>query len=75
MGRCCEARYSQSNTTVLSRANQVLFDINVPNPNPNIGAFGYFLQFDVVANNADLGYRSLDNFTYSGAALIGGQKT
>jgi hypothetical protein len=65
----------QSNTIALAHANQVLFDINVPNPNPNIGAFGYFLQFDVVANNADLGYRSLDNFTYSDAALIGGQKT
>ena len=74
-GQMLRGPFSQSNTTVLSHANQVLFDINVPNPNPNIGAFGYLLQFDVVANNADLGYRSLDNFTYSDAALIGGQKT
>ncbi len=64
----------QSNTTVLSRANQVLFDINVPNPNPSIGAFDNFLQFDVAANNADLGYRSLDDFTYSDAAQLAGKK-
>ncbi len=74
-GQMFRGPFSQSNTTALVHANQVLFDINVPNPNPGVGAFGYFLQFDVVANNADLGYRSLDNFTYSDFATIGGQKT
>ena len=53
----------------------MLFDINVPNPNPSVGEFDNVLYFDVAADNADLGYRSLDGFTYSDAANIGGQKT
>ena len=75
MAKCFAARFRKATPRRSAHANQVLFDINVPNPNPGVGEFGFFLQFDVVANNADLGYRSLDNFTYSDFALIGGQKT
>jgi PEP-CTERM motif len=74
-GQMLRGPFLQSNTTALAGANQIEFDVNVPNPNPTTGAFGYFLQFDVVANNADIGYHSLDNFTYSDSANIGGQKT
>jgi hypothetical protein len=74
-GQMLRGPFLQSNTTALAHANQVLFDINVPNPNPSVGAFENFLQFDVVVNNSDLGPRSLDNYTYSDFALIGGQKT
>jgi hypothetical protein len=74
-GQMLRGPFLQSNTTALAAATQIMFDVNVPNPNPAVGSFGYFLQFDVIANNADIGYRSLDNFAYSDSANIGGPKT
>ena len=74
-GQMLRSPFLQSNTTALAAATQLSFDINVPNPNPAVGAFGYFLQFDAVANNADIGFQSLDNGNYSQSATIGGQAT
>jgi hypothetical protein len=61
-------------TTQLMNAQSVSFDVNVPGGGQ--GTFGFFLQFDLTVNQpGGIGYQSVDGYTYSQFANIGGQKT
>ena len=57
-------------TAVLGASNTIMVDVTVP-----AAAFGYYLQFDAVVNNADTGYTSLDGYAFGASATIGGTKT
>jgi hypothetical protein len=66
---------SSTNVTfLLANADSVSFDVNVPGGGQ--GSFGFFLQFDLTVNQqGGIGYQSVDGYTYSQSANIGGQKT
>jgi hypothetical protein len=56
-------------TPILANATSLSLDIYTPNP-----SFGYYLQFDVDFNNADIGYQSIDGYSYP-ATVIGSEYT
>ena len=58
-------------TLDLANATSVTLDVYVPP-----GDFGYYLQWDLALNqNGGLGYQSVDGYSYSQTANIGGEKT
>ncbi|MGP8055124.1 MAG: PEP-CTERM sorting domain-containing protein, partial [Limisphaerales bacterium] len=58
-------------TLDLANAASVTLDVYVPG-----GNFGYYLQWDLALNqNGGLGYQSVDGYSYSQTANIGGEKT
>lgn len=56
-------------TAALGNATSLSLDIYTPP-----GSFGYYLQFDVDVNNADIGYQSIDGYSYP-ATSIGSEYT
>jgi PEP-CTERM motif len=58
-----------SNTLLLGNAASLSLDIYTPP-----ASFGFFLQFDVDVDNADIGYQSIDGYSYP-ATVIGSQYT
>jgi len=57
-------------TLDLANAASVTLDVYVPP-----GDFGYYLQWDLALNqNGGLGYQSVDGYSYSQTANIGGEK-
>jgi len=56
-------------TALLGSATSLSLDIYTPP-----GSFGYYLQFDVDLNNADIGYQSIDGYSYP-ATSIGSEYT
>ena len=58
-------------TLDLANAASVTLDVYVPG-----GDFGYYLQWDLALNQiGGLGYQSVDSYSYSQSANIGGEKT
>ena len=57
-------------TLALANASSVTLDVYVPG-----GDFGYYLQWDLALNGGGLGYQSVDSYSYSQSATIGGEKT
>ena len=51
-------------TALLANATTLSLDIYTPS-----GSFGYYLQFDVDVNNADIGYQSIDGYSYPGTSI------
>jgi hypothetical protein len=56
-------------TALLANATSLSLDIYTPP-----GSFGYYLQFDVDVNNADIGFQSIDSYSYP-ATTIGSEYT
>jgi hypothetical protein len=58
-------------TADLANAISVTLNVYVP-----AGDFGYYLQWDLALNQSGgLGYQSVDGYSYSQSATIGGEKT
>ena len=55
-------------TALLANSTSLWFDVYAP-----AGSFGGYLQFSVEIYNSDIGYVSLDNYTYTNVAFIGGE--
>jgi hypothetical protein len=70
-GGMLASSFDASLTSLLAVPGQtVSIDVYAPS-----ASFGYYLQWDLVVNNADTGYQSVDGYSYSQAASIGGQAT
>ena len=62
---------STSLTSLLAVPGQtVSIDVYTPS-----ASFGYYMQWDLVVNNSDTGYQSVDGYSYSQSPSIGSQST
>ena len=68
-GQMLLSPFESSWTALLGNATSLSLDIYTPP-----GSFGYYLQFDVDLNNADIGYQSIDGYSYP-ATVIGSEYT
>jgi hypothetical protein len=68
-GQMLRSSFVGSYTSAFANASALKFDILTPP-----ASFGFFLQFDVDINNSDLGFTSLDGFSYP-ATTIGAETT
>jgi hypothetical protein len=55
---------SQGLTTILGESTSLSLDVYTPG-----GSFGYYLQFDFDVQNSDLGFVSLDSYSYPGTSI------
>jgi hypothetical protein len=62
---------STSLTSLLAVPGQTI-SIDVYTPS---ASFGYYMQWDLIVNNADTGYQSVDGYSYSQSPSIGSQST
>jgi len=68
-GQMLLSPFESSWTAILGSSTSLSLDIYTPP-----GSFGYFLQFDVDFNNADIGFQSIDGYSYP-ATVIGSETT
>lgn len=66
-GSMFEGPQTLANTALLSVATSLSIDVQVPTG----GDFGWYLQWSAFVNNADIGFQSLDGYSYSQSPGIG----
>jgi len=69
-GQMLLSPYEASWTAILGSSTSLSLDVYGP-----AGSFGGYLQFDVDVNNADIGYQSIDGYSYPGISPDGNEHT
>lgn len=69
-GQLLDSPSTMALTTLLGSSSSVSIDVDTPS-----GSFGYYQQWDLVINNADTGYTSIDGYSYAESPSIGNEST